>query len=36
VITLGDLSTLEQNSKAIIDAAIEAGVKKIIPSEYGK
>ncbi|CAG8747682.1 14358_t:CDS:2, partial [Acaulospora colombiana] len=35
LITLGDLSTLEQNSKLIIDAAIEAGVKKVIPSEYG-
>jgi len=29
------LTTLEKNSKAIIDAAIEAGVKRIIPSEFG-
>jgi uncharacterized protein YbjT (DUF2867 family) len=35
VITLGDLATLEKNSKAIIDAAIEAGVKRVIPSEFG-
>lgn len=35
VITLGDLSTLEKNSKAIIDAAIEAGVKRVIPSDFG-
>ncbi|KAG8841780.1 hypothetical protein FRB91_004686 [Serendipita sp. 411] len=35
VLTLGDLPTLEQNSKYIIDAAIEAGVKRVIPSEFG-
>ncbi|KIM21337.1 hypothetical protein M408DRAFT_304873 [Serendipita vermifera MAFF 305830] len=35
VFTLGDPANLETNSKYIIDAAIEAGVKRIIPSEYG-
>jgi uncharacterized protein YbjT (DUF2867 family) len=34
-LTLGDLPNLEQNSKAVVDAAIEAGVKRVLPSEYG-
>jgi len=36
VITMGDMANLEANSKVIIDAAVEAGVKRILPSEYGK
>jgi hypothetical protein len=28
--------TMEKNSKFIIDAAIDAGVKRIIPSDFGK
>jgi hypothetical protein len=36
LITIGDLSTLAQNSKVIIDAAIEAGVKRVVPSEFAK
>lgn len=36
VLTLGDLPNLFKNSKIIIDAAIEAGVKRVLPSEYGK
>jgi hypothetical protein len=36
VITIGDMANIEKNSKAIIDAAIEAGVKRVIPSEFGK
>lgn len=35
LLTFGDLPNLERNSKAIIDAAIEAGVKRVIPSEFG-
>lgn len=35
VIALGGYPELEANSKAIIDAAIEAGVKRVIPSEFG-
>jgi uncharacterized protein YbjT (DUF2867 family) len=35
-LTLGDLSNIEKNSKAIVDAAIEAGLKRVLPSEYGK
>ena len=35
VLTLGGLAELVDNSKAIIDAAIDAGVKRVIPSEFG-
>lgn len=36
LITIGDMPNLPKNSKVLIDAAIDAGVKRIIPSEYGK
>jgi hypothetical protein len=36
LITLGGLEALERNSKAIVDAAIAAGVRRVLPSEYGK
>ncbi|CCA71914.1 hypothetical protein PIIN_05849 [Serendipita indica DSM 11827] len=35
VITLGDLATLEKNTRAIVEAAIEVGVKRVIPSDFG-
>ncbi|KIM21338.1 hypothetical protein M408DRAFT_333535 [Serendipita vermifera MAFF 305830] len=35
VLTQGDFANLFSVSKIIIDAAIEAGVKRIIPSEFG-
>jgi len=35
-LTLGDVPNLEKNSKVIIEAAIEAGVKRVLPSDYGK
>jgi uncharacterized protein YbjT (DUF2867 family) len=35
VITVGHLPTLAKNSKLLIDAAIDAGIKRVIPSEYG-
>jgi saccharopine dehydrogenase-like NADP-dependent oxidoreductase len=34
LITIGDLSTLAKNSMALIDAAVDAGVKRVLPSEY--
>ena len=34
-ITMGDALNLDKNSKPIINAAIQAGVKRIIPSEFG-
>jgi hypothetical protein len=36
LLTLGDFENLETNSKPIIDAAIAAGVKRVVPSEFGK
>jgi uncharacterized protein YbjT (DUF2867 family) len=36
LLTFGDFANLEANSKPIIDAAIAAGVKRIIPSEFGR
>jgi hypothetical protein len=35
LITLNGWTTLENNSKTIIDLAIEEGVKRVIPSEFG-
>jgi uncharacterized protein YbjT (DUF2867 family) len=35
-LTFGDLPNLEKNTKAITDAAIDAGLKRLLPSEYGK
>ncbi|CAG8705320.1 12634_t:CDS:2, partial [Acaulospora colombiana] len=35
LITLNGWTTLEKNSKTIIDIAIEEGVKRVIPSEFG-
>lgn len=35
LITLGGLEALERNTKAIVDAAIAAGVRRVIPSEFG-
>jgi hypothetical protein len=35
-LTFGDLPNLEKNTKAITEAAIEAGLKRILPSEYGR
>jgi len=35
LITLGDPATLLKNSKPLIDAAIDAGIKRVVPSEYG-
>ncbi|PVF93888.1 NAD(P)-binding protein [Serendipita vermifera] len=35
LISLGDLVTLEELTKTIVEAAIEAGVRRIIPSEFG-
>ena len=34
VLTLGGLPELFDNTKAIVDAAIEAGIKRVIPSEF--
>jgi uncharacterized protein YbjT (DUF2867 family) len=36
VLTLGDIPTQFKNSKPLIDAAIDAGVTRVIPSEFGK
>lgn len=35
VLTLGDLPNMVQNTKTLTDAAIDAGVKRIILSEFG-
>jgi hypothetical protein len=35
LISLGDLVTLEELTRTIVEAAIEAGVRRIIPSEFG-
>lgn len=36
ILALGDLGNLEKNSRPVIDAGIAAGVKRIIPSDFGK
>lgn len=35
IITVGDDGTIEQISRTLLSAAVEAGVKRIIPSEFG-
>jgi len=35
VFTFGDLPNIAKNSQLLIDAAIDAGVKRVLPSEYG-
>lgn len=35
VITIGDVVNLVKNTKALVEAAIDAGIKRVIPSEYG-
>lgn len=35
IVTLGDWDIIESTSKVLIDAAIAAGVKRFVPSEWG-
>jgi len=36
VLTLGDFPNLGKNTQSLTDAAIDAGIKRIILSEFGK
>lgn len=35
ILSFGGLENLDTNSKVIIEAAVSAGVRRIIPSEFG-